>query len=459
MNLLFFPLFPRAFNRCLPFVILVLLGHGLARATPIAGTATTTGSMTQSASLIDFLPAGAGNGTFTVSAGGTGPFAALSGTSGVIKDLPSASVPVNTSISLVDFMTFAGNANVHFTLTRLNAGIFSSAACASPPAVGQTCTPTGSALNFVNVATNSSTISFGVQGVAINAATAETSSFTSTVSASFPAYYQTVLAILGGGGSVTTSYSMVSVVTAPPAITKAFGAANVPVNGTTSLTFTIQNPNSSTALSGVAFTDHLPAGLVVATPNGLSGVCGGGGVGAVGGSSTVSLSGAALAAASNCAFSVNVTGAAAGVKNNTTGTITSTNGGTGATSNTATLTVMAATLDIDASITATKYDALTDGLIAIRYLFGLTGTPLTNGALGATATRTDPAAIKSYLDGIRISLDIDGNGVSDALTDGLLIIRYMFGLRGPALTAGAFDPMGTRNTAPVIETYINSLMP
>jgi len=34
----------------------------------------------------------------------------------------------------------------------------------------------------------------------------------------------------------------------------------------------------------------------------------------------------------------------------------------------------------------------------LRYLFGLTGTALTNGALGATATRTDPAAIKAYLE-------------------------------------------------------------
>ena len=50
-----------------------------------------------------------------------------------------------------------------------------------------------------------------------------------------------------------------------------------------------------------------------------------------------------------------------------------------------------ATLDVDASISSTKYDALTDGLLIIRYLFGLTGSSLTTGALGGTATRTDPA--------------------------------------------------------------------
>ena len=57
-------------------------------------------------------------------------------------------------------------------------------------------------------------------------------------------------------------------------------------------------------------------------------------------------------------------------------------------------------LDVDGSLTATKYDALTDGLLTPRYLFGLTGTSLTAGALGGTATRTDPAVIKAYLDAI-----------------------------------------------------------
>ena len=107
----------------------------------------------------------------------------------------------------------------------------------------------------------------------------------------------------------------------------------------------------------------------------------------------------------------------------------------------------------------TKYDALTDGLLIIRYLSGLTGTALTNGALGGTATQTDPAAIKTYLDGIRPSLDIDSNGTTDALTDGLLIMRYMFGLRGNSLIAGAVGTGATRTTAADIETYIQSLMP
>ena len=78
---------------------------------------------------------------------------------------------------------------------------------------------------------------------------------------------------------------------------------------------------------------------------------------------------------------------------------------------------------------------------------------------GPLPIRADPAQIKTYLDGIRTSLDIDGNNKVDALTDGLLILRYMRGLRGTALIAGAVDPLGTRKTASDIETFIQSLMP
>ena len=118
-----------------------------------------------------------------------------------------------------------------------------------------------------------------------------------------------------------------------------------------------------------------------------------------------------------------------------------------------------ATLDIDGSSTATKYDALTDGLLAIRYMFGLTGSSLTANAIGGTATRKDPAAIKAYLDGIRAALDIDGNGNVDALTDGLLVIRYLFGLRGAPLIQGAIAAGATRTTAAQIESYLATLTP
>ncbi|MEO8133023.1 MAG: RHS repeat-associated core domain-containing protein [Betaproteobacteria bacterium] len=109
------------------------------------------------------------------------------------------------------------------------------------------------------------------------------------------------------------------------------------------------------------------------------------------------------------------------------------------------------TLDIDGDA---SYDALTDGLLAIRYLFGLSGPSLISGALATNATRNTEPLIAAYLADIRPLLDIDGNGQADALTDGLLIIRYLFGLRGNSLIAGAVGPGATRLAFTDIEALL-----
>jgi hypothetical protein len=50
--------------------------------------------------------------------------------------------------------------------------------------------------------------------------------------------------------------------------------------------------------------------------------------------------------------------------------------------------------------------------------------------------------------------DVDGNGTAAALTDGLLILRYMFGLRGDALVGGAVAAGCTRCDALSIEAFL-----
>ena len=117
-------------------------------------------------------------------------------------------------------------------------------------------------------------------------------------------------------------------------------------------------------------------------------------------------------------------------------------------------TIAAHPLDIDAN---TRFDALSDGLILIRRMFGLSGTAMTAGALGGGAQRSDPAAIIAYIANLNPQFDVDGNGNVDALTDGLLTIRYLFGLRGGALVAGAIGTGATRTTSAAIETYLQSI--
>ena len=107
-------------------------------------------------------------------------------------------------------------------------------------------------------------------------------------------------------------------------------------------------------------------------------------------------------------------------------------------------------LDIDGNGST---DALTDGLLVLRYLFGFRGDTLINGAVAANATRATANSIETYLGSINI--DIDGNGRTDALTDGLLVLRFLFGFRGDVLTNGAIAADAMNITAEAIVTNLS----
>jgi|GEM_PF-3560704 len=112
------------------------------------------------------------------------------------------------------------------------------------------------------------------------------------------------------------------------------------------------------------------------------------------------------------------------------------------------------TIDIDGSANCL---ALTDGLLATRHMLGLTGTALINGTIGAGASRFTGPQIDGFLADFRPVLDIDGNGTTDAATDGVLLTRYLFGLRGANLIADAVGVGAIRNTAALIEARIQAL--
>jgi hypothetical protein len=207
------------------------------------------------------------------------------------------------------------------------------------------------------------------------------------------------------GGTGNTSNASVTVV-GPPTIAKAFGAASIPLNGSTSLSFTISNANTTVALSGVAFSDTLPAGLVISTPNGLNGPCGAGTITATQGTNVISLSGGTIAANSSCTFAVNVTGTAAGTQNNTTGNVTSTEGGTGGTAT--------ASLNVEAPPSIAKaFNPLTISL---------------NGTTSLTFTITNPAANVQSLTGVAFT---------DTLPTGLTVANGTATVCGGTLTTTA----------------------
>jgi len=103
--------------------------------------------------------------------------------------------------------------------------------------------------------------------------------------------------------------------------------------------------------------------------------------------------------------------------------------------------------------------ALTDGLLVIRHLFGFTGDALATGAVATDATRDRAEDISALLADANSELDIDGNGESKALSDGLLLIRYLFGFTGDALIIGAIGDGATRDTSDAIEAYISERVP
>ena len=118
--------------------------------------------------------------------------------------------------------------------------------------------------------------------------------------------------------------------------------------------------------------------------------------------------------------------------------------------------VLSSSFDLDIDDNG-KTDALTDGLLALRYMFGLSDAPLITGVIGQDSSRATSLEIESYLNENRSSLDIDGNGDISALTDGLLILRNLFGLEGGTLISDVIGDQSTRSQANAIIDYINSI--
>ena len=119
-------------------------------------------------------------------------------------------------------------------------------------------------------------------------------------------------------------------------------------------------------------------------------------------------------------------------------------------------TIPSGSLDIDGN---DKYDALTDGLLLLRGMFGLDGSALITGTVASDASYTEPVDIESRIATLGDLADIDANGEVDALTDGLLILRYLFGLEGDTLINGVVAGDATRKTAEEIEAHLETLMP
>ena len=116
------------------------------------------------------------------------------------------------------------------------------------------------------------------------------------------------------------------------------------------------------------------------------------------------------------------------------------------------------TLDIDGD---GRFDNVTDGALLLRYAFGYEiGPELIRSLIGSAARRRSPEAISTYIqEGLRSGeLDLDGNGRFDALTDGLMLIRYNADMaQGDQLTNGALAVDATITSSSEITAHLQRL--
>lgn len=113
-------------------------------------------------------------------------------------------------------------------------------------------------------------------------------------------------------------------------------------------------------------------------------------------------------------------------------------------------------LDGDGLLTAT------DALVATRYLLGFRGAALSQGisfsncALNTTAA-TLTSAVAPLVAASPPALDIDGDGTARGSTDGLLLLRALLGITGPAAVNEAVaQPNATRQAWGDARGYLNS---
>lgn len=98
--------------------------------------------------------------------------------------------------------------------------------------------------------------------------------------------------------------------------------------------------------------------------------------------------------------------------------------------------------------------ALKDGVLIARYIQGLRGSALIAGI----AESEDISTVEAKLATLRSSLDIDLDGNVTADYDAMLIIRYLLGLQGGALTQGLTATGATRTNPSELEQYLDGFL-
>ena len=106
-------------------------------------------------------------------------------------------------------------------------------------------------------------------------------------------------------------------------------------------------------------------------------------------------------------------------------------------------------LDVDGNTVIDNYDVL----LVARYLLGFRGTALTANAIGANASRFDPAGVFAFLQSR--DFDADGNRRLD-MADALLLSRFVAGSADPAFNAAGAAPGAQRRTRESVAAHLGA---
>jgi len=227
---------------------------------------------------------------------------------------------------------------------------------------------------------------------------------TVSVSGTDVGVYTNSVAVSGGGAAANSGTDSTTVL-GPPTLLETFNPVTTVVNQNVVLSFQLTNPNSTVALSAVSFVDVLPTGIVIATPTGAVNSCGGTPSITAGGNSVV-LTGASIAAGSNCTLSLDVFSSAAGVYVNNTGAPNSSAGsGTGG----------SATLTVDGSLWVINANGTVAHLSEAGTLVTTAGTAGTIGTLGAVAY-DNTGDVWAVANGTSVVKEFTSGGTADTVS-------------------------------------------
>ncbi|WP_376695242.1 DUF7933 domain-containing protein [Wenzhouxiangella sp. EGI_FJ10305] len=207
----------------------------------------------------------------------------------------------------------------------------------------------------------------------------------------------------------------------PPAFTKAFAPDVIGVDEVSTLTFTIDNAESSIDAGDLAFTDTLPAGTTVASTPEASNGCDGT-LTAAADSGTIELSGGSVPAGDACTVSVDVTASTEGSYTNVSDALTSSLGDSG----TASAVLQVADTDINVGKAFSSQPVIPGGLVDLEITIG-----------NSSEFALEDIALSDDLDAVLAGLAAEGLPLDDVCGTGSQVTGAgVVDLAGGSLQAG-----------------------